>query len=450
MFRPTRPLLYPIAMTLLLAIPAAAQDNTGANATPAQSAEAADLLTQAELETLVAPAALYPDTLLIQILVASTFPMEVVKADRLLTAMEGEDEDAIKAAVEAEGYDPSVEVLATAFPTVISDMAQHIEWTEAMGDAMLAQSDDVMTAVQTMRQQAIDSGALISGNEQTVSVANDEVVITPTNPEKVYVPQYQPAQVYDNSNTLGNALAAGALTFGTIALIDEIFDDDDDWNDYWGCRNCGGWGGRPIINDPHIDLDRDGDVIINGRKVDRNDFDNIRDKGWHPDKNRQDRARDKITKHRDGSGKTKLPVNKTGGRGDELRGKLTQKTGATDISRPGVNRPSARPDAAKRDAIAKTAKNHGAKPGAAKAKAKAKAGTGGGAAKAKAQAARKPAVKKQAAAKAAKRPAVAQRAGGHSAIKQRAPAQRAHAASHRGGGRHQAGGGRGGGRAGRR
>ncbi len=119
------------------------------------------LLTTAELENLVAPVALYPDTLLIQMLVGATNPMEIIKADRLLAVNDGEDPEVVKVAVEAEEWDDSVEVLAVAFPEVVADMALHIEWTETMGDAMLAQSDAVMAAVQTMRSQAVNSGALI-------------------------------------------------------------------------------------------------------------------------------------------------------------------------------------------------------------------------------------------------------------------------------------------------
>ena len=210
--------LKPVAIAVFLAGAPTLQAQTADSA--AQSAEAEGLLTQAELETLVAPVALYPDTLLIQILVAATNPLEVVKADRLLSTTDQSDPQLLKAAVEAEGYDPSVEVLATAFPEVITDMAAHIEWTEAMGDAMLAQSEDVQTAIQTMRAQAINSGALVDGEgeQQTVEVSNDNnVVITPTDPQVVYVPQYDPQVVYQqNDNAVGDALMAGALTFGAL------------------------------------------------------------------------------------------------------------------------------------------------------------------------------------------------------------------------------------------
>ncbi|MGI1663087.1 DUF3300 domain-containing protein [Palleronia sp. KMU-117] len=336
-------------------------------ATGAAEAENAELLTQAELETLVAPVALYPDTLLIQILVAATQPLEIVKADRFLLQNDGADPEALRPEIEAQGWDPSVEVLATGFPDVVADMAEHIEWTETMGAAMEAQTDGVMDAVQTMRLQAINTGALLSSDEQVVEVDSDEtVVIQPADPEVVYVPQYDPQVVYDSS--LDDALMVGAVTFGTFLLVDAIFDDDDDWNDYWGCRNCGGWGGGPIIRDPDIDIDVDGDVTIGDGNIDLG--------GWKPDPDRTENARDKIADRRDPEGGgTRLPINKGDSNSDALRERLSDRTGAADISRPGgastgpavirpgggsserlpqVDRPSQRPSGEKRDAIART------------------------------------------------------------------------------------------------
>jgi hypothetical protein len=350
----------PFAVALVtIASTAMSQSNDAGTEPPAEVA-AEGLLTQAELENLVAPVALFPDTLLIQILVASTNPMEVVKSDRLLTVNEGQDPAVIQAAVEAEEYDESVEVLAVAFPEVIEDMALHIEWTETMGDAMLAQTDDVMAAVQTMRTQAINSGALVSGEQQLVEVTEEEdVIIQPADPEVVYVPQYDPQVVYaqDNSNLVTDALTTGLITYGTFTVLDAIFDDDDDWDDYWGCRNCAGWGGGPIYRNPDVDIDVDGNVNI-GNRVDLGDRDrdidlsdrdinfkdrdiDIRDRdpvgGWRPDTGSKDKARDKIAAKRDADGKTKLPVNKSDGRGDALRGKLSGASGAPDISRPGAD-----------------------------------------------------------------------------------------------------------------
>ncbi|CAD0185835.1 hypothetical protein RUESEDTHA_02735 [Ruegeria sp. THAF57] len=296
-----------------------------------QDAQADDtLLTDAELQTLVAPVALYPDTLLIQIFVAATQPLEIVKAERFLLDNADRDPTELEPEIDAMGWDPSVSVLATAFPEVVGQMATHIDWTETMGTAMLAQSDDVMDAVQVMRDQAIDSGALISGPEQTVEVTEEEtVVITPTNTETVYVPQYDPQTVYTGPST-GDVIGTALLTFGAVALIDEIFDDDDDWNDYWGCRNCGGWNGQPIVRNPDIDIDVDGNINI-GNEIDRGDRTDI---GWTPDPERKEQARDKISDHkRPEGGRGDLPVNRPDGRTDELRAKLSRESGAADISR---------------------------------------------------------------------------------------------------------------------
>jgi len=356
------PLLVVLALTTAAA--AAAQEATVASE---------ELLTAAELQTLVAPVALYPDTLLIQILVGATAPLDVVKADRLLARSAGTDAEALETEVKAEAFDPSVEVLTLAFPEIVGQMAEHIEWTETVGTAMLAQSDDVLDAVQVMRNVAIDTGALVDTEQQLVTrdATTETVIIQPANPQVVYVPQYNPQVVYDNS--LSNALITGAVTFGTIALISEIFDDDDDWNDYWGCRNCGGWGGAPIIRQPDIDIDVDGNVNIGNRldieggdrlNIDRNNVNIDRDRietdiGWRPDPARSGEAREKIADRRGEGGATTLPLERPARESDALRERLSAETGTRDITRdrdttairdtvaarpadrPAVNRPAA-------------------------------------------------------------------------------------------------------------
>lgn len=319
--------------------PALAQEATSTAAADTETADTSTdaavmvtedgLLTEAALDKLMAPVALYPDTLLIQVLVAATYPLEVIKGERFLASstLEGEE---LKSAIDAEGWDASVSVLATAFPDVLTKMADHVDWTEAVGDAMLAQSDDVQLSIQRLRDQAIQTGALISTEEQTVETVDDEVIITPADPEVVYVPEYEPEVVYvqDSGSDLGDALLTGGLIFGTAILIDEIFDDDDDWDDYWGCRNCGGWGGGPIIRDPDIDIDVDGNVNIG------NDI-NIGDGsiGWKPDDERKDKAKDNIAQKKDKIGTIETPVGKVPDRGDELRDKLSKDAGVKDIAK---------------------------------------------------------------------------------------------------------------------
>ena len=318
-----------VAMTVMFNTAGHAQTENAETAQTETANEASDaVLTAEELQNLVAPIALYPDTLLIQIAVAATQPLEVMKAERFLLDNTDRDPADLEAEVAEMGWDPSVEVLTLAFPEVIGEMATHVDWTDTLGTAMLAQPDDVMDAVQVMRMNAINSGALVSGPEQTVDTIEEDVVITPTDPQVVYVPQYEPAQVYTGPST-GDIVGATLLTFGTVALIDSIFDDDDDWNDYWGCRNCGGWGGGPIIRDPDIDIDIDGDVNIGNR----GDV----DVGWRPDEGRKDAARDKIAdRKRPDAGEGRLPVKRPEGRSDELREKLSGRTGAPDISARGA------------------------------------------------------------------------------------------------------------------
>jgi len=462
-------LLAGVALALALGhgAPALAQDTGAAGGGSAEDAAAEDdLLTAAELQTLVAPVALYPDTLLIQILVGATAPLDVVKADRLLTDNEDLSEDELKPLIEDEGFDESVEVLAVAFPDVVHRMADHIDWTDTVGTAMLAQSEDVLDAVQVMRDQAVDSGALVDTPEQVVSrdATTDSVIIQPANPEIVYVPQYDPDVVY-RRNPLGDALVAGAITFGTIALIDEIFDDDDDWNHYWGCRHCGGWGGGPIIRDPDIDIDIDrgdinidrGDIDLGNRvnidrdkvNIDRDRLNIDRDKGWKPDPGRSKDAKDKIAARRDsGTGKTRLPLEQGARDRDALRNKLSTQTGAKDISRPG-----------NRADIGKAVGDRGnlQRPGA---------GVGGGAGKLpgdrsnvlkanspgkanvhRPQVKKPPQLSKSGGQKIAKsagsRPQLSRQAGGKPKIAKHSSGARAKAASHRGGGaRAKAGGGR--------
>lgn len=233
------------------------------------------LLTQAQLEELLAPVALYPDTILIQILVGATAPDDVRSADALISENTDTTPEDLKPIIEAEGYDASVEVLAETFPSVVTGMANHMDWTQAVGIAMINQTDDVMNTVQVLRDQAIEAGALIETAEgeqvpdevpQVVSRdASENVVIVPSDPEVVYVPQYDPQIVYVEDNDDPNWddwLVSGLFIWGAFTIIDDIFDDDDDWYGYWGCRNCGGWNDGPIIWNPDVDIDIDGDVNI--------------------------------------------------------------------------------------------------------------------------------------------------------------------------------------------
>ena len=174
-----------------------------AGATQAGSADDASKPPSPEqLEQLVAPIALYPDALLAQILMASTYPLEVVEAARWLKANPGLDAKALEAAMEKQSWDPSVKSL-TAFPQPLQMMNDKLTWTTQLGDAFLADQQGVMTAAQVLRQKAKAEGNLESNEQQTVTVEQqptgsqkETIIIAPSNPQVVYVPTYNPTIVY--------------------------------------------------------------------------------------------------------------------------------------------------------------------------------------------------------------------------------------------------------------
>jgi hypothetical protein len=164
---------------------------------PAQTSQGAPYAQQTpeQLQQLVAPIALYPDSLVAQILAASTFPEQVVEADRWVQAhsdLKGED---LGKAVDQQPWDPSVKALA-AFPSVLGNMDKNLSWTSSLGDAYYNQEQDVMDAVQVMRQKAEESGNLKTTPQQTVTTQGSTVIIQPADPEVVYVPAYDPWVVY--------------------------------------------------------------------------------------------------------------------------------------------------------------------------------------------------------------------------------------------------------------
>lgn len=152
-----------------------------------------------EIEQLVAPIALYPDPLVAQILMASTYPLEVVAAARWAKSNPGLKEKALEDAMQKQPWDPSVKSL-TAFPQVLAMMDQKLDMTQKLGDAFLAQQKDVMAAIQRLRAKADQTGNLKTSKEQTVAKTQDGgntyITIQPTDPQVVYVPTYNPVLVY--------------------------------------------------------------------------------------------------------------------------------------------------------------------------------------------------------------------------------------------------------------
>ena len=288
-------------------------------AEPAPAGSAAE--TAADLDALIAPVALYPDALLTQVFVAATYPLDVVKADRFLDRTQGmPDKDRAQAA-EAEPWDSSVQILAGGFPTVLRMMAADLDWTERLGDAVIAQTDGLLDAVQRMRAQAAAAGNLETNAAQVVEVDDGAISVAPADPEKVYVPVYDPAQAFVPATSVAPApvvvetgdttdwLTMGAISFGTALLVDEIFDDDDHWHDYWGHGPAYiDWDDAEFY--PRRDVDINGDVTIDvdrigadgGRIGDRAELREDRretlraEGGWEPSPEQRARAQENIAR----------------------------------------------------------------------------------------------------------------------------------------------------------
>lgn len=183
--------LWWLAAGILLVSAAHAQGS----ASPAGDAAAPPPFTAQELDALVAPIALYPDSLLSQILMASTYPLEVVQAARWSKANPGlSGDDAVKKAGK-ETWDVSVMSLV-AFPNVLEMMNEKLDWTQKLGDAFLGQQKEVLAAVQRLRQLAKNNGNLESNQQQVVRSEAQSIIIEPAQPQTIYVPAYNPTVVY--------------------------------------------------------------------------------------------------------------------------------------------------------------------------------------------------------------------------------------------------------------
>ncbi len=202
--------------------------------------------TPEELQRLAAPIALYPDSLVAQILAASTFPEQVVEADRWVQAHPDLKGDALGQAVDQQPWDSSVKAL-TAFPSVLGNMDKNLSWTSSLGDAYYNQQADVMDAVQTMRQRAEAAGNLKTTSQQTVTNQGSTIVVQPANPDIVYVPAYDPWMVYGDPLMAwpgwypypGIWFGGPYLSFGMGFGIGFFGGFGWGWG-HWGCN----WGGR--------------------------------------------------------------------------------------------------------------------------------------------------------------------------------------------------------------
>ena len=155
----------------------------------------APTFSQQELDQMLAPVALYPDGLLSQILMAASYPLEVVEAQRWALANPSVMGNAAVQAVDQNNWDPSVKSLL-AFPRILQTMSAKLDWTQRLGDAFLGQQQQVMDTIQSLRQKAYAAGNLVSNTQERVSVVDGQISVLPINPQMVYAPYYDPAVVY--------------------------------------------------------------------------------------------------------------------------------------------------------------------------------------------------------------------------------------------------------------
>jgi hypothetical protein len=207
-------------------------------------------MSTAQLQALVAPIALYPDSLVAQILTAATFPDQVAIGNYWIQQNKGLTGNALMQAVDKESWDASVKAL-TQFPSVLDNLTKNLTWTSSLGEAYHNQQAEVMTAIQTLRKQAKATGNLKSSPQITVvQQAPQTIVIQPANPQIVYVPQYNPAVIYGTpyvtpGYSAGDVAAAGIIGFGAgIAVGAMMSGGCCSWG--YSSWNCG-WHGTAVV-----------------------------------------------------------------------------------------------------------------------------------------------------------------------------------------------------------
>ncbi len=294
---------YYVGMAAAQEAPAASAPPAGASAPPQANAapppSAAPQKSTNDLQKLAAPIALYPDALIAVVLPASAYPLEIVQAARFV-----KDTNNI-AKLDDQQWDDNVKAVAR-YPQVISQMDDNLSWTSDLGDAFINQPKELMDAIQVMRTKAQDSGALKTTPQQTVTVTNEivtntvqseivyvtnEVVqIQPSQPDVIYVPQYNPTVVYSGYPVAypgyayppyypGTVAAASIVSFGAGMAMGAWMANGCDWG-HGGCWNGGG--------NYHSDVNIKNNVTVNNN---RQNFNNNRQNNgnrqkWQPNQNR--------------------------------------------------------------------------------------------------------------------------------------------------------------------
>lgn len=284
-----------------------------------------------ELEQMLAAIALYPDSLLSQVLMASTYPIEVVEAERWMKANTQLKGDALAKELEKKEWDPSVRSLVN-FPEVLTMMSENLTTTTKIGDAFIGQQAEVMETVQKLRAKAKEAGNLESNQQQNVTVQDSGgtqvIVVESSNPEVIYVPQYNPTVVYGSWPYPAyqpypyyppGYVASNVLSFGVGVACGVA------WGYAWG--NCN-WGG----NDIDIDIDRNTNINNN---IDRSKYKNNGGRGSfkHDPFHRQGAAyRNQASANKVGAGNAS---NRATQARNDYRGRA--EAGRSDISRGGAD-----------------------------------------------------------------------------------------------------------------
>jgi uncharacterized membrane protein YgcG len=328
-----RAMRHPCSLVMLCAMAL-----SGAAAS-AQDAPAAKPFKAEEIDQLVAPVALYPDSLLAQVLMASTYPLEVVEAARWAKANPKVTGEALESAMQKQTWDPSVKSL-TAFPQVLTMMNEKLDWTQKLGDAFLAQQSDVMDAVQRLRARAKQEGNLESNEQQKVVVeeappapaaaaasGGDQsqttiIKVEPADPQVVYVPTYNPTVVYGAwpypayppyyYYPPGYVAATSIVSFGVGMAVGAALWGDCNW----------GWG--------------HGDVDVNVNNYNNFNRTNINNKKWehNVDHRKGVQYRDKATQQRFGKGQAAGVDSREAFRGRAEAGRQEMaRTGTSNIQR---------------------------------------------------------------------------------------------------------------------
>jgi hypothetical protein len=240
----------------------------------AQSSDSPARFTQEELDQMLAPIALYPDSLLAQVLMAATYPLEVVEADRWVRSNKTLKGDQLNAALDNQRWDLSVKALVP-FPQVLAAMSEKLDWTQKVGDAFLDQQGDVMDTIQQLRSKAYAQGNLKNSSQQKVIVEQQVIRLEPASPQVVYVPTYNPTVVYGSWwypsyppyswYPTGAVVATGLVSFAAGVAVGSA------WNSGWGSWN---WGGHQV----NANINRN--ININSNNVNIN---NLQTSKWQHD-----------------------------------------------------------------------------------------------------------------------------------------------------------------------